>query len=723
MSEANPGFSPPATALALLVAACATLPASGLRYPATARGDTVDDYFGTRVADPYRWLEDLGSAETRAWVEAQNALSRPLLAALPARGSIRQRLGELWSYERYSPPRVAPSGARVYTRHDGLQNQPVLYVQDAPDRAPRVLLDPNAWSGDGTEAMVDWKLSPDGRHLAYAVQSGGTDWVEYRVLQVATGRQLPDRVAGVNFNFDFSRIFWRGGNSGFFYSRFPDPPGNEPGAPREITHQKVYFHRLGSAQKDDVLVYERSGEPKWFVWGEPSDDGRYLLIYVEQTEDGEKQVLVKDLRDPGRPQLDAPSRQLVGDWNGKYYFAGNAGPVLYFRTSAGAPRYRIVSFDLRRRGAAVLREVVPESADVMLDAKLLGGHMVVSYLHDAASRLARFTAKGAPLGEIALPGPGTVSDLRGSVANPSLYFSFQSFNRPGTVYRHDVVRGATEPFNPPQVAFTAEGFTTEQVFFQSKDGTRVPMFISRHKKTPAGPAPTLLYGYGGFANPLTPTFSVPNLVWMERGGVYAQVSLRGGTEYGEAWHEAGMLANKQNVFDDFIAAAEFLIREGVTTPAQLAAKGRSNGGLLVGAVVNQRPDLFGAATPAVGVLDMLRYHKFGIAYAWAGDYGMSDNEQGFRTLHAYSPVHNVRPGLRYPAVLVTTADHDDRVHPLHSFKYTAALQAAQTGDRPILIRVDTRSGHGAGGVGTPMSKQIEENADVLAFLERYTSRR
>jgi prolyl oligopeptidase len=707
--------------LTLAVAACAAMPALPLQYPVTHRADVVDDYFGTPVPDPYRWLEALDAPETRAWVEAQNAVSRPLLARLPARAAIEQRLVQLWSHERTSPPRRAPSGALVYTRHDGLRDQPVLYHLETPDLEPTVLLDPNRWSADGADAMADWKLSPDGRHLAYAVQTGGSDWVEYRVVEVATGKVLPDRVRGVNFNFDFSRLLWRGGNSGFFYSRFPDPPAAAPGAPPAITHQKVWFHRLGTDQSQDVLVYERPDQPRWFVWGESSDDGRYLLLYVEQSEDEEKQVLVKDLRHPDRPRLDAKPRTLVGNFDGKYYFVGNLGPVLYFRTSAGAPRYRIVAVDLRRQGKAAWRTVVPESADVLLDAKLVGGEIVASYLHDAAARLERYSPQGAALGAIALPGPGAVADLRGSAGSSMLYFSFQSFNRPPTVYRHDLAAHVTESWNEPRVAFRADDFTTEQVFFASKDGTRVPMFVTRRRGAPPGPAPTLLYGYGGFSNPLAPAFSVPHLVWMERGGVYAQVNLRGGSEYGEAWHEAGMLERKQNVFDDFIAAAEHLVRTGVTTPGQLAAKGRSNGGLLVGAVLNQRPDLFGAATAAVGVMDMLRYHRFGIAYAWAGDYGTAETPQGFKTLHAYSPVHNVKPSTRYPAVLVTTADQDDRVHPLHSFKYTAAMQAAQSGELPILIRVETRAGHGSGGMGTPMSKQVAENADVLAFLERYTT--
>jgi prolyl oligopeptidase len=700
-------------AFALLASACAGLAA--VKYPESRRADTVDEYFGTKVADPYRWLEDLESAATRAWVAAQNGVSRPALDALPARAAIHRRLGELWSYERYGLPRVAPSGARVYARHDGLQNQPVLYVEDG-GAAPRVLIDPNGWSADGTEAMADWKLSPDGRHVAYAVQSGGTDWVEYRVLEVATGKVLDDRVRGVNFNFDFSRIFWRGGNGGFFYSRFPDPPASAPGAPPAITHQKVYYHRLGTDQKSDVLVYERPDQPGWFVWGEATDDARYLLVYVEQTEDSAKQVFVRDLGTGKQPRLDAPLQPLVKDWGGNYYLVGSRGSTLYLRTSAKAPRYKIVAVDLRKPGQ--WRDVVPESADVLLDATFANGEIVASYLHDASTRLRRFSLNGEPRGEIALPGLGTAA-LTARADRAELFYSFTSFNRPVTIYRHDLASGKAEAFHPPKLAFDPAAYVTEQVFSTSRDGTKIPLFITRRKDLSPGPAPALLYGYGGFNIPLTPVFSVPNLVWMERGGVYVQASLRGGSEYGEAWHEAGMLGHKQNVFDDFIGAAEYLIQTQRTTRAQLAVKGRSNGGLLIGAVVNQRPDLFAAANAGVGVLDMLRYHKFGIAYAWAGDYGTSDTADGFRTLRAYSPVHNVRDDTAYPAMLVTTAERDDRVHPLHSFKYTAALQAAQSGDSPILIRVETRAGHGA---GTALSKQIEENADVLAFFERYTQK-
>lgn len=699
---------------AVLLAACASVPTVS-EYPPSPRGDVADNYFGTRVDDPYRWLEAPDSAETRAWVAAQNGLSRPLLQSLPARDAVKARLAALWNYESHGVPQRTAEGAHVYTRHDGLQNHAVLYVEEA-GRPPRVLIDPNRWAADGTVALAHWTVSPDGRWLLYARQTAGSDWVEYRLRDILTGEDAPDRIDGVNFNFDASRISWRGGPAGFVYSRFAGPGRAAGGAPPAITHQQVYYHRVGTAQRQDVLLFEQPAQPRWFAFGETTDDGRYLVIYQERTEDSEKQVYVKDLRDPLAPRLDAPLKQIVSGWDGRYDLVGNAGPRLYFRTSFRAPTQRIVRIDLRE--ARPLRyQVVPPSADAMQCARLLGGEFVVGYLHDAASRLARYALDGQPLGEIALPGIGTVSGLSGDARHPELHYAYASFSQPPTAYRHHLVSGATAAFHPPALAFDPARFRTEQVFYRSKDGTRVPLFISYRADLPRDrPAPTLLHGYGGFGIAKTPEFQALNLVWMERGGIYAQAALRGGAEYGEAWHRAGTLARKQNVFDDFVAAAEYLVAERYTTPAQLAIRGRSNGGLLVGAVVNQRPDLFAAAHAAVGVLDMLRYHRFGIAHAWAGDYGTADTREGFRYLSAYSPVHTARPA-HYPAVLLTTADHDDRVHPLHSFKYAAALQAAQTGDRPILIRIETSAGHGA---GTGLSKLIEENADVLAFLEYYT---
>lgn len=700
-----------------LLAACAALPPAAPEYPPTRRAAVVDDYFGTRVADPYRWLEDADSAETAAWVEAQNRVSRPLLDTLAGRAELKQRLTELWNYESHGVPVRTADGARVYTRHDGVQNHPTLYVEE-PGRAPRVLVDPNRWAADGTVALAHWTVSPDGRWLLYAKQTAGSDWVEYRVRDILTGQDGPDRIEGVNFNFDASRISWRGGATGFVYSRFAGP-GADGGARAQIMHQQVFYHRVGTSQMEDVLLFEQPRQPRWFAFGELTDDGRYLVIYQERAEDTEKQVYVKDLGDPVRPRLDAPLRQVVTGWDGRYALVGNEGHLLYFRTSFRAPNQRIVRLDVSQAKPRRYQVVAP-SADTMQFARFIGGEIVASYLHDASSRLARYSMGGKHLGDIALPGIGTVGALHGAPDRPELHYAYTSFSQPPTAYRHDLHSGATEPFHAPRLGFAPARFRTEQVFYESKDGTRVPLFITYRADLKRGrPAPTLLFGYGGFGIAKTPEFQVLNILWMERGGIYAQAALRGGSEYGEAWHRAGTLARKQNVFDDFIAAAEFLVAQRYTTPDRLAIRGRSNGGLLVGAVINQRPELFAAAHAAVGVFDMLRYHRFGIAHAWAGDYGTSATREGFRYLSAYSPVHTARPA-RYPAVLLTTGDHDDRVHPLHSFKYAAALQAAQQGDKPVLIRVETRAGHGA---GTGLSKLIDENADVLAFLEAHTGGR
>jgi prolyl oligopeptidase len=696
-------------ALALCVAAQAS---AALEYPRAPRGDTVDEYFGTQVPDPYRWLEDVDSAETAAWVAAQDALSRSYLQALPDREAIRRRLEELWNYERYGVPYRTGDGTLVYTRNDGLQDQAVLYVQP-PNAEPRVLVDPNPWAADGTGALAAWAVSPDGSHLAYARQAAGSDWVEYRVRQIATGRDLPDRLTGIHFNFDASRIEWRGGRNGFFYARFPHGGGSDA-----LRNSRIYYHRIGTPQQEDVLIYEQPDQPAWFAWPEVTDDGRYLLIYRERSEDSEKELFVKDLGDRDAPRLDAPLRKLISGFDARYALVGNRGPVLVLRTTRDAPRGRLVTLDLREAVPA-LRPLVAQSGDVLVAALHAGDELLIEYLHDAASRLTRHAMSGRPLGAIALPGTGTLAEVSGRPGQAEIFYGYTSFNRPLTIFRHDLATGAAAPFRAPKLGFSPEDYVTEQVFYESTAGARVPLFISHRKGLRRdGRTPTLLHGYGGFGIALTPSFQVPNLVWMERGGVYAQACLRGGSEYGEEWHRAGSLERKQNVFDDFIAAGEHLIRNGYTSPAHLAVSGASNGGLLVGAVTNQRPDLMAVATQSVGVLDMLRYHKFGVGYAWAGDYGTAENEAHFETLYAYSPYHRIRPGTAYPAVLVLTADHDDRVWPAHSFKYVAALQAAQAADRPVLIRIETRAGHGG---GTPLAKIMEAAADQLAFLARFTA--
>jgi prolyl oligopeptidase len=690
-------------------------PGKDFVYPEAARETVADDYFGTTVGDPYRWLEQLDAPRTRAWIDEQNKLSLPHLNGLAGRAAIRERLGQLWSYERFGVPHKTADGLLIYTRHDGLQNHAVLYTRHPGANEARVLLDPNTWSADGTVALAHWSVSPDGRWLLYARQTAGSDWVEYRLLEIATGRELDDRISGVHFNFDDSRIEWRGRSTGFFYSRFPISAGK--GADAALRNHKLYFHRVGTAQEEDVLIHERPNQPEWFIWADVTDDGRYLLIFVERAEDTEKEVYVKDLGDGTQPGSGAPLRQLRGGFDARYELAGSIGSRLILRTSLEAPRYRLVTVDLADRDPE-LRELVAQSGDVMESAQIIGGELVLAYLQHARSRIVRRALDGKPIGDIALPGPGSVKEVRGRADDAELFFSFTSFTQPFSTYRHELQTGRTEPFAEIQLAFNPGDYVTESLFYASRDGARVPLFVSYRKGLRKdGLAPALLAGYGGFGISITPSFSVPALVWMERGGVFASASLRGGNEYGEEWHRAGTLERKQNVFDDFIAAAEFLVSEKFTSAARLGIRGRSNGGLLIGAVVNQRPDLFAAAVLDNGVLDMLRYHRLGIGFAWAGDYGTAETPEGFRFLSAYSPYHNVRAGVKYPAVLAMAADHDDRVYPGHTFKYAAALQAAQAANQPILLRVETRAGHGG---GTPLSKLIEEAADVLAFLTRYT---
>jgi prolyl oligopeptidase len=707
-------------ALTMPIALAATAPP----YPPSPRGEVVDDYFGTQVADPYRWLEDVDAEATRAWVEAQNALALPRLAALPQREAIRVRLQALWNYQRYGlVEKVA--GRYFHLRNDGLQNQAVLVVQDKAGAKPRTLLDPNALAADGTVALSQYEVSPDGRWLAYGTAAAGSDWNEFRVRSIADGKDQPEVLRRIKF----SSIAWTRDGRGFFYSRYPEPPaGAAPGTFDDLANQALYYHRVGTAQAEDLRVYAVPQEPKWGYQAEVTDDGRYLVITIWRGSAEEYRVHVRDLGDPQAPRLDGPVLRLVDDFEADYTLIGSVGSRLYFRSTAGAERGRIVAADLDAPLPERWREVLPQQADTLQHALFAGDGIVALYMRDAASRLLRYDLDGRPRGEVALPGLGSVPDLSlggvqisGAAGDDELFYAFTSFNQPQTNYRHDLAKNRGGVHQPLKLNFDPDDYVTEQVFYPSKDGTRIPMFISYRKGLKRGAdTPALLYGYGGFNISLPPSFSVPNLVWMEQGGVYAQANLRGGGEYGKAWHEAGTKARKQNVFDDFIAAAEYLVRENWTSPARLAISGRSNGGLLVGAVVNQRPELFAAALPAVGVMDMLRYHRFTIGWAWAGDYGTSETEEGFKYLYPYSPLHNVRDDVKYPAVLINTADHDDRVVPGHSYKYAAAMQRAQADpERPILIRIDVKAGHGA---GKPIGKLIEEEADRLAFIRHYTTR-
>jgi prolyl oligopeptidase len=592
-------------------------------------------------------------------------------------------------------------------RNNGLQNQSVLFVQPSLQAEPRVLLDPNTLSADGTVSVGPLAVSEDGKLLAYGVASGGSDWREFRVRDVDSGRDLPDVLKWSKF----SGAAWTHDGKGFFYSRYPEPEGNALTSANK--NHRLYYHRVGTPQSEDVLVYERPDEPDWGFGAEVTEDGRYLVIEVWKGSDRRNRTYLKDLGDARNPRLDGEVVKLLDDFDAGYGFIGNDGPVLYFRTDQDAARGRVIAIDLRSPARASWRTVIAQGDDAMQGVGIIGGKLVASYLHDASTRIRVYEKDGTPVRELELPGLGSAG-FGGDPDDPEMFYSFSSYTQPGAIYRQDVRTGETTLFWRPAIAFDASPYVTEQVFYQSRDGTRVPMFITRRRDIALdGSHPTLLYAYGGFNIPSTPGYSTTVAVWLEMGGVYAVANLRGGGEYGEDWHQAGMLGKKQNVFDDFIAAGEYLVSKGYTSPQKLAIAGGSNGGLLVGAVVNQRPDLFGAALPAVGVMDMLRYHKFTIGWGWASEYGSSDDPEAFRWLHAYSPLHNIKPGTRYPAVLVTTGDHDDRVVPGHSFKYAAALQAAQAGEKPVLIRIETRAGHGG---GKPTQMQIEETADRWSFL-------
>jgi prolyl oligopeptidase len=683
-----------------------TAGAQKLTYPATRPGDVAEVLHGTRVPDPYRWLEDTNSAETAEWVTAQNRMTFGWLERLPARDTLRQRLTELWNFERFGVP-DKEAGLYVFARNTGLQNQSVLYIQRGPAAEPRELLDPNRLSDDGTVALAVTSLAPDGRHFAYATASGGSDWNEIHVRDVATLRDLPDIVRWAKFSF----ISWTKDGKGFFYARFPEPKGDQ--LLSENRNHAVYYHALGTAQERDVLIYERPDQPDWFMGTQVSEDGRYLVIYNYRGTDPKNGLYYVDLGDPAAPDVTAPIVRLLDHFDAQYTFLGSDGEVFYLQTDNAAPRRRIIAIDTRDPAPARWRTVVPEAKDVIESSIIAGDRLVLAYLEDAKSRVRLFRLDGHPAGEVPLPGIGYATEFSGRRGDSELFFAFSSFLAPAAVYRYDVSASRIEVHRAPTLTFDTAAYETRQVFYTSKDGTRVPMFITHRKGIELDAShPTLLYAYGGFNISLTPFFSPAYAVWLEQGGVLAVANLRGGGEYGEQWHLAGTLERKQNVFDDFIAGAEYLIEQRWTSPERLAIQGSSNGGLLVGATMTQRPDLFAVALPDVGVLDMLRFHKFTIGWAWASDYGSADDANAFRWLRAYSPLHNIKPGTCYPATIVTTADHDDRVVPGHSFKFAAALQSAQSCERPTLIRIETRAGHGA---GKPVSKQIEEAADVWAF--------
>lgn len=677
-----------------------------LSYPTTRQEEVVDVLHGVRVADPYRWLEDDNAEETKAWVKAQNEVTFGYLEKLAGRGKIKTRLKELWNYERVGMP-FERGGRWFYSHNSGLQNQSVLMTATALEAEAQVLLDPNKLSADGTTSLADHEPSEDGKLLAYAVSEAGSDWNTIRVRDIATGKDLADVVRWVKF----SGISWKKDGSGFFYSRYDEPKAGAA-LTQKNEFQKLCFHQLGTAQEADVVVYERKDEPKWGFGGHVTEDGDYLVISVWQGTEPNNRVFYKALN------ADGAVVELLNDSDAQYEFIDNEGPVFYFRTDLNAPCFRVIAIDVRKPRREFWRVVVPEVPKVLLeDVSTVGGRMFCRYLRDAKTEVSCHDMEGKLLRQVGLPGIGTAMGFHGKHDAKETFYTFTGFTEPGAIYRMDRASGESRLWRRPEVKFDGAGYETKQVFYKSKDGTRVPMFIV-HKKGLLldGNQPTLLYGYGGFNITLTPAFSVSRAVWLEMGGVFAMPNLRGGGEYGRAWHQGGIKLGKQNVFDDFIAAAEWLITNQYTSSQKLAIQGGSNGGLLVGACMTQRPELYAAALPAVGVLDMLRFEKFTIGWGWRSDYGSVENEAEFNALLKYSPYHHLKPGTRYPATLVTTGDHDDRVVPAHSFKFAARLQACQAKDGPpVLIRIETSAGHGA---GTALSKTISRTADEWAFLAR-----
>jgi prolyl oligopeptidase len=675
------------------------------KYPVTRRVDQVDDYHGTKVPDPYRWLEDdvREFKKVADWVEAQNKVTFAYLEKIPERSAIRKRMTELWNYGRFSPPSKR-GGRYFWSRNDGLQNQAVLYVSDAFDGQGRVLLDPNKLSKDGTVALSGTTVSPDGKLLAFGLSESGSDWQTWKVMEIDTGKVREDELKWIKF----STASWTKDGKGFFYSRFDEPKSGGKFT-RLNFNQKLYYHRIGTPQSDDVLVYRRPDHPNWSIQGEVSEDGRYLIISMRVGTDRRYYILYKDLQEPYGMPVD-----LITDFKNDYSFIDNEGPVFYFKTDLNAPLGRVIAIDTRKPDRKHFKEIIPQAKDSLSGISLVGNLFICLFLKDARTVVKTFTTNGTFVCDVELPGIGTATGFGGKRTDGETFYSFSSYATPPSNYRYDPVTGKSQLLRTSRVKFNPDDYVVEQVFYKSKDGTRVPMFITHRKGLVLdGSNPTLLYGYGGFNISMLPGFDIRRVAWLDLGGIYAVANLRGGGEYGNAWHKAGTKDKKQNVFDDFIAAAEYLIEKKYTSTPKLAIHGGSNGGLLVGACMVQRPDLFGACLPAVGVMDMLRFQKFSAGRYWTDDYGSSDVLEEFKALYAYSPYHNLKKGVKYPPTLVTTADTDDRVIPGHSFKFTAMLQYCQAGDAPVLARIETKAGHGA---GKPTAKIIEELADEYAFL-------
>jgi len=671
-----------------------------LVYPLTSTVDVVDEFYGQSVPDPYRWLEDLDSESTRQWVEAQNEVTFDYLEDIPYRGQIRDRLEELWNYEKFGVP-TEEGGRYFYSYNDGLQNQSVLYVQEGLEGDKRVLIDPNNFSEDGTVSMAGWSVSRDGKHIAYALSEGGSDWREWKIRSVDTGEDLADHLVWTKF----TGATWHPDGSGFYYTAYPAPEDDALGDINE--NPAVYFHKIGDDQSQDVEVWRTPEHPRWGFGASVTEDGRWLLIYGSEGTARLNRLWAMNLQEGGE------FMPLFVDFDAQYTVVGSEEDRLFVRTTKGSPRAKVIEVEVDPDGDTSIKEIIPQADDVLQGVAHLGGRLVATYLHNAHSQVKVFDLDGQLEYELELPTLGSAGGFSGSADSNSGFFRFSSFTYPPTVFSVDYSNGSTEVFRRPEVDFDPDAFAVEQKWYPSKDGTQVPMFIVRRKDAAADfTNPTLLYGYGGFNISLTPSFNPGNLQWVEMGGVYAVANLRGGGEFGAEWHQAGTIHNKQNVFDDFIGAAEFLVREGWTRSDLLCIRGGSNGGLLVGACMTQRPELFACALPAVGVLDMLRYHLFTIGWAWASDYGTVDDEAQFNTLLAYSPLHNLQLGRKYPATMVTTGDHDDRVVPAHSYKFAAMLQRMQGGDAPVLIRIETRGGHGG---GKPTSMILDELADQWAF--------
>ena len=669
-----------------------------LKYPETKKADVVDDYFGTKVADPYRWLEDDNSEETASWVVEQNKVTDEYLSKIPFREKLKDRFEKLYNFPKYGAPFRA--GDKYYFfKNDGLQNQSVMYVKDKLDGEARVFFDPNKLSEDGTVSLATFSFSKDGKTFAYATASGGSDWNEYFVMDVETGKKLNDHLMWIKF----SGMAWK--DNGFFYSRFPEPTGSELSTKNQ--YSKVYYHKIGGDQSKDVVIYEDPTKPDRGFSAGTTEDERFLIIYFSEGTSNNG-FLVKDLSDPNSKFI-----SIVDDLNNNYGIVDNVGDKLLVVTDYNASNYRLILVDPKNPARENWKDVIPETENVLQSVQILGGKLFATYMKDASNHIYVYDLDGKFETEINLPSLGSAG-LSGRRDDNLAFYSFTSFTYPSTIFKLDVNTKKSELYQQVELDFDFNNYETKQIFYPSKDGTKVPMFIVHKKGLKLDwNNPTYLYSYGGFNISMNPSFSTSRLMFLENGGVYAMPNIRGGGEYGEAWHKAGMLDKKQNVFDDFIAAAEYLIKEGYTNPSKLACAGGSNGGLLIGAVINQRPDLFKVAIPQVGVMDMLRYHKFTIGYYWAVEYGSSDDAEQFKYLYKYSPIHNIKSGLNYPATLVTTADHDDRVVPAHSFKYIATLQENYKGENPVLIRIETKAGHGA---GKPTSKVIEEVADLWGFV-------